>query len=131
MLRDVGTCIYIYHELELDSSTSLLVEALLKSKQNDLIIQQSPGHNGFASKEKLLILSMVSHLPAFLNNSWETLVVHSLIETQGDQEAAYPLATFLGLTLSQYSGNFPSIIWLLLCIRSLSHSAGNNSWYTW
>ena len=38
--KNVGTRIYIYCKLELDLSTGLLVGALLKSKQNDSIIQQ-------------------------------------------------------------------------------------------
>ena len=33
MLRDAGTRIYIYHEIGLDSSTSLSVGALLKSNE--------------------------------------------------------------------------------------------------
>ena len=42
VLRDTGTRIYIYRKIELDSSTSLSVGALFRTRQNDSIIQQYP-----------------------------------------------------------------------------------------
>ena len=80
-------------------------------------------------KGKILILSVVDQLPAFLQNTWGTLQMHSLVNTWECPDTL--LTTVSGLTIPWHSGTSAGKCSLFLWARLSLWQCGELSWPGW